>query len=409
MGLSSAGELRQVLREGLVRKGGLAAIDRQIESVRAQHPGDARLHYIHGLILTGRLRQKDAVAHFVTTIRADKTCGPAWKSLIKIRLVEKSADDLCDELVGLAEALAKTKLDWKQIDRRELAAWLGRVHGFLLLREIEIVSASALEHHIAIVRRRLPVKLHADYAVGRQRFIVDYGAQVADIELAVAAKDVKAAQKATTERKELLDRKQDLDRKAETSLQTQKQWASWLEEQLSTSEKRLETLKEDYQALEAAHRRLSGLRLQTQLDAQRLRFDYSRGGFTPLEIDRQPALLRYDQEIQRFDNERFSLRQQASRVMVTARGVLQDRVAATRRYEKATGDLKKTDATLSRWQKALNRSSLKVEQKAATTNNKKRMLKRLARPATFFELDARAEAEHFLQKLGASLSGKPSS
>ena len=406
---TSVGELRQVLRDGLVRKSNLTAVGRQIENVRLQHPHDARLHYVHGLILKGRLRQQEAAAHFIAAIRTDRRCGPAWKSLIKLRLVEKSADDLCDQLVGLAEALAKTRLNWEPTDRRELAAWLGRVHGFLLLNEVEIVSASALEHNFAIVRRRLPAKLHVDYEVGRQRFTVDYDAQVAEIEFAIAAKDVKAAQQATSARQQLQDRKQEVDRKAETVLQTRKQWTSWLEEQLSTSGKRLDVLKEDYQALETADRKLAGLKLQTQLDVQRLRFDYSQRGLTSLEIERQPALARLRQEILRFDNERFSLRQQGARVVATARGVLQARVAATRRYEQATGDLKKTDATLSRWHQAIKRSSLRVEEKATSTSNRDRLMRRLARPATFFESDARAEAEDFLQKLGASLSGKSSS
>jgi hypothetical protein len=401
-----AAELQQILEMGLVQRADLKRVDRRIEQAVVRYSDAPCLHFAHGLILQDRLLRKEAAEEFATAVRLDRSCGPAWRSLIQFRLTEKEPDRLCDDLVEFAEALAKSRLDWRATERHELAVWLGRVHGFLLLDEVQIVSREALNHNLAIVHRRLPQVLHSDYEAGLQKLSTDYDKLLTDIELEIAGDESKTARKTADKLTELKERRQEIKRKSNTAALTKEQWESWLKEQLTTTGKRLEELKQDYEKLEAADRKLISLDLQTELDRQRLRTEYGLQGIAGADIDRQPGVLRMEQERLRYANERLSLQQQAVRVKSAARANIVARADAIRRYEQATGDIREEDATLTRWQQAINRSTLKVKEKAASTASRKRLLRKLSLPTTYFEVDEKVEAQRLLRQFGTTLAGQ---
>ncbi len=102
-----------------------------------------------------------------------------------------------------------------------------------------------------------------------------------------------------------------------------------------------------------------------------------------------------------------SLYQQAFQVADQARGLLQQKHAAIRQYEKVTGQVVRKSDDLKKWQARLEQTQKQVDKKNAEEKKRKRQSRgenRLRSIRTFVPLDPDAESRRVLNWFGSVAS-----
>jgi hypothetical protein len=370
---------------------------------------DSRVEYARGLVLLKQLKHRDAAAAFQAAASSRPPYLPAWQALIRTQLTLKEGDAALEQAERLAAQIADPAVPWSDEVRREAAAWLGRVAGYLALDGVELVDPPALRTaHETRVRLALDEPLWDAWSRGRES--IHRAHQALLKERAAARATIAADQEEQHQGRaaEIEAERTELDEKTETLKLTAREWQAWLDEQLSQTEKKLTALQKDFATLDAAAREVSNeiFRQQQELASLRLRPEVNLPG-TSLASQRslqiQQEALERQTQIARLQAQFDGLAARANTVSAQARALLAQRTAAAKRFERATGQLARQDATLRKWSQLLDKAANRNEPKAAAESNQYRLLSgRLTLVATYFELEPDAERKRLLEEVEAA-------
>ncbi len=201
---------------------------------------------------------------------------------------------------------------------------------------------------------------------------------------------------------ELTGQGEELDQKTESLKMSADQWKTWLNERAGKADEELKTLEEDYKALQQAAEGVSQLIQQTQLDAGRYQTELAVRGILGRDADQQPAMIQLRQEWTKYQVQYQTLEQRASGLLQQARTLMASRALAVKKYQQATGKIVQETQALSLWKKNVEEASSKIESRDPKSAEKS-LTKRLSMPASFFELDEKAELAKLIELAGGTL------
>ena len=402
----AAGEIQKLLESGF-RGGRLdaAAIARLVSSGETV-PQDSRLGYARGLVLLKHLKLREASEAFEQATAAQPPYLPAWRALIRTSLLLHDADRALRHAETLAVQLADAEILWPdEACRQQGAEWLGQVAGYLALAGVDLVEPRPLlRAHEARVRLALGEPRIAAWQRGRDSIHREHQQLLKQRAVARAEITARQEQQHKARAAEIETQKADLDKQGETLQMTSREWQAWLDDVLRRTEKQLGVLQKDYAVLDTAAREISGeiLSARGEMAALRLLPDIrsSDPSGNPTASPRSFAAAELDGRILRLQVQFNALAAKASTVRAQAQRLLAERTAAVKRFERATGQIARQDATLQRWEKLLEKSAAKAEPARATETGEYRSLSnRLTQVATYFELDLDQERQRLLAEV----------
>ena len=394
--------LKTLLEEGIARRGSLDQIAQTVRVARQSDPDDPVFDYAHGLVLLSRVQPAKAVLSFEAALERRPTYLPAWQALLRTRLIHKDMKSFQTEALKLAKLARDAAGVWRdESERVEAAKWLGRAAGFLSLPDGDLLKAEERERFESALKRELGSEFDAIFAGARDTLLEDYQKLQQKLKQEFDKESKDQTKKADTELAELEDRDEELDKKTETLKLTADQWKDWLDQRVKKADQELKTLETQYKTLEQAAQGVSQLIQQTQVDLGRMQTSLSLQGIRGTRMEAQPAVLQLQQELGKYQTQYLTLEQRGANVLSQAQQVLAARAGAVRRYQQATGKIVEQTDAFNRWKKTIEKASQKVvNQNPALLNQS--LKKRLSLPASYFELDEKAELVRLIQQAGGT-------
>ena len=392
-----ASRLEQLLKTGLHGRLDLSRLNRHAAAARRYRPKDPSVAYAYGLVMLKRARIPQATAKFRVALRKSPIYLPAWRALLRTRLVRKDRKSLLREAKRLADTLSNSRIKWSVGGQNDGAEFLGRIVGFLELPKVDFLSAKELAEFDADLKRRLGTKFGPAYAKGKVKLQSDFRQLQAQVARDLIKEKLKSRRKTDEKLSAIEDRKAAADKKEKNLQLTAAQWKSWIGKQSVTARKRLAELQKDYRALQAADARVSRLSTQTTIEIGRLQTEFAVRGIRGSRADLNPGIRRLRQDSIRYRNQRFALQRRAAGVRLQARGVLAAYAGAARNYRNATGKIVKNDASVKRWQGILRKTSANLKKRQRSKEKANLRKNRLSQVASFFELDFEAETKRLLK------------
>ncbi len=95
--------LKTLLNEGLIRRESLNQISQTVQAAKILMPDDPTLDYAHGLVLLSRVQPAKAVECFEAALERQPTYVPAWKALLRTRLIRKEMKTFQTEALQFAK------------------------------------------------------------------------------------------------------------------------------------------------------------------------------------------------------------------------------------------------------------------------------------------------------------------
>ena len=386
--------------DGIVRRVSLSEVARTVQSAKRSVADEAVLDYAHGLVLLSRVQPAKAIACFESALKHNSAYLPAWQALLRTRLIRKDMKNLETQSLQLAKVVQSPEVSWQEeSQRKDAAAWLGEVAGFLALPEAGLMKPEEQRRFEANLQQALGSGFASDFTAGKQTLQKTYEALRKGLESEVDQESENQDKKAEDELAELAGKSDELDEKAESLKLSADQWKDWLDERVKKADDELKTLEAEFQKLDQSAQGVSQLIQQTQLDVARYQTELAAQGIRGRDADQQPAMLQLRQELVKYQRQYQALEQRAARILLQGRQVLAARTLAVKKYQKATGKIVRESETLSRWKKSVEKASDKLESRDSKTVARS-LKKRLSMPASYFELDEKAELSKMIEQAG---------
>ncbi len=390
--------LETLLEDGLVRRVPFSQVSQTVRQARSALPESPIPDYAHGLVLLGRIQTDKAVSRFAAALEREPTYLPAWKALLRTRLVRQQTKSFQDESLKLAK-LAGTKVSvWQSEEqRKDAAVWLGRTIGFLSLPECDVLEPQELSRLEAELKSHLGDDLAADFGLGRDGLLEDRQQLEQSLKKEFAQESARREKKANDDLEDLTDREEELEDKAETLELTADQWKDWLDEAQKKSDQKLKDLQKQYATLDEAGQKISQLIQQTQVSVGRFQTQLAFRGIRGVQADQQPGMIQLRRELSQYQSQYQALEQRATGLVLQGRQVAAGQAAAILRYQQATGKIGRESATLTRWKKSVEKESAKLGNQDHQALEAK-FQRRLSQVASYFELDAKTELKRLIEQ-----------
>lgn len=402
---TATAKIRTILEYGFRRgRRGLQDAGSQARSARLGKGTDPRVSYAYGIVLLKHLKYRGALEQFGSAVEAGNgSYLPAWKAQIRTRFLLKQYDAGLKDAEKLARRLQHPSVPWSDTESRSGAHWLGRVVGYFAIPKVDLVNSETLSSREAVLRKILGEDLEQAFDGGQASIKQEYDEQRANLNLAGAVIEAKQKDKLKQKAEKLESRRQLVKQQAETVEMTAKEWRNWLNEQLELTDKQLSVLKKDHAVLDAATNAISRQMNDIQLEMRRLSVQSqfsSRRGQRQRDRRYERLIQLLDNQLLKYQSQRVALVRRTQGVIAQARSVIAKRSAAMQRYQKATGQLLKTDKTLRKWSMVLKKAKEKQATKAAKESPQARVLaRRLVAISTYFPLDPEAEKQRLLEEI----------
>jgi chromosome segregation ATPase len=326
---------------------------------------------------------------------------PAWQALIESRLQTKDYDGGLEDAEALARLLRNSSTTWSSPhDRTDAAHWLGRMIAACLVAEIEPSQAPPPEFLDVLFRRFFDDELESAYDEGQRAVAGEYREEL--VKLNRLRLDIEQRQKEEQERvqAEFRSRDRQIASESKTVSRTQKEWNTWLDEQLERIEGDLEQVEQDHKILQPALVSLTASLSQVQVEISRLKSE-----LTALNLQRSATifdtqLTPLESQAAQFQTQYVELSSQLQALVVKAGNLATQRQAAMQRYQAATGSLDKRDANLSLQSKKLAQLRKdQVEDAERLAPAVRGQMQRIRRISTYLYLNAEQEKTRLLDEL----------
>ena len=397
---------------------------RQYQFAKGRHPQDPRVDYAMGLVLLKHFDYEEAGKQFQAATEGDRIQYlPAWQAVIHLDILQKDREHFLADTLKLAKLAANPNAEWVGKDQPlGAAAWLGEVCEYLKLPGVDFLEPAQHTAHVEKLTELMTPEQVAAWVEGqpklRGKFVRLFN------EIRKQQQEMKAEIEQTANRKtaRLTDRKKDINQKKDDARKSEAEWKAWYDKQMKQTESQLKTLQKDFAALDTVARRLKGLMAQTQLEIGQLgaalQLQQQNGGtanrtrqfranvttqirakvttinnMTSIDLifgQRQQELLRYQLQY-------AALEQKGRLLTAQARQVVALRQQAALQYKNATGEIVRADKTLDRWEKVVEKSSLKAAAKAENADPLEALEKRRMLVSSYFPLDFDTEKTRVLK------------
>ncbi len=377
---------------------------RHYDAAKEKAKGDPRVDYAFGLVLLKQLHSKDALAQFESVTKSAPDYWPGWQALIWCHFAAKDHAQGYSQLTELARRLAVSKTDLAE--RQASAEWVGQVIAAVQKSADTIKQREALLREDEALKEIFGPELQPSYADGKATVNSLHATLEDDVqqtrELMQAKQDKERAEKGGQVAKDLeasAEKRESLKKSAE-------EWKKTLDEQVANFDKQLSRLEKDYEFLQK--RLVSIAASQLQLNTELALLDQSvkkskdKDTVAPQAIENRKAALGMQQLKYQVDAD-----QSLAATMVVsqkAQVVAMQKVAAIRQYEKATGQLVQSDASLDKWQGRLTKEGEKLKSppkgKPAPVANKINQVRSFH---TYVDLDLALERDRLLDSFGVAI------
>jgi hypothetical protein len=375
---------------------------RHYDAARSEAKGDPRVDYAFGLVLLKQLRSKEALAQFESVTKSAPDYWPGWEALIWCHFAAKDHAQGYSQLKEFARRLADSRSDL--VERQASAEWVGQVIAAVQKSADTIKQREALLREDEALKEIFGPELQPSYTGGKAHVNSLHSMLEEDVqqtrETMQARQEKERAEKEVEVAKDLeasAEKRESLKKSAEELKKS-------LDEQVANFDKQLSRLEKDYDFLQK--RLVSIAASQLQLNNELTLLDQpankSKGSLAPQAIENRKAALGMQQLKYQVEADQ-SL---AATMLVSqkAQAVVLQKVAAIRQYEKATGQLVQTDASLDKWQGRLKKEGEKLKSppkgKPAPVANKINQARSFR---TYVDLDLVLERDRVLDSFSVAI------
>ncbi len=370
-----ARHLKDALNEGFViGPKHLYDAEKHLGLARRAAPVDPRPDYVLGLVLVRQSQVKAAVEKFEAVVKTDEGSRywPAWQGAIWGHLVDKQYEKglaKLDEFAVLVQNAEKP--DEVSEEQRTAARWIGQmIESLTRCAESQKVHDLLVDHQVHLLDT-FGSELSEAVEAGRESI------RDRDFELAQAAGVLRSVSARDKERRNQ-DRLTKIDKdivglgKAKNDAQkSAEEWKEWLDDALAKSDKQLGLFERDYKFLD--QRALSLSQSITFLGQEITSLEFGLNTFNPRNTT--PFVMQNAQfQLLQRQNQMFGYQmdynQNLGRMQYVAQqgnAAMQQRAAAVKQYETATGQIVKKNADYDKWTARLKdeRQKLAVQAPAA--------------------------------------------
>ncbi len=385
----------------------LSKARRQHQSAKRRHPRDPRPDYAMGLVLLKEFEYEEAGKQFQAAAKGDAVHYlPAWQAVIHLDILQKDREGFLRDTFELAKLAADPGAEWIGTNQpRAAATWLGEVCEYLKLPGVDFLKPDQQTAHVEKLTELMTPEMVAAWVEGQPKLRQKYVRVFNEIHQEQQQMKQKLEQSADRKTAALSGRQQELDEKQDDARKSATEWKAWYDKHMKQTETQLKTLQRDYAALDAAARRLSGIIAQTQFEIGQLstvmQLQQQNQGSRAVSLrqanTRNILLGQRQQELLRYQLQYAALEQKAMSLTAQARQVLSARQQAAIQYKNATGEIVRTDKTLDRWKKTLEKSSIKAAAKADEADPVAALEKRRTMVSSYFPLDFDTEKTRVLK------------
>ena len=412
--LAIADELKEAFDVGFqVGPKSIQKAQERFVHVRRLAPGDPRIDYSHGLMLTRQSQMKLAVGQFEAAVaQKGPPLWPAWKAAIWGLLAEKQFESGLNRLVEFAilvhekapeNANGESPEDGDREvseDQREAARWIGQLLEALTQLPESKKYKDLIEERQSRALDALGNELSLSVEDGRELL------RARAFELGMAA-DVARDTVGQLAKRRKLDKELDAISKDKGKTPTTKEeWKKWIDDILAKVDKQLGQLDRDFQSFKQRADALeqSYALASTQLIAIKARMNLAHhehfGHLNMMVLKDQ--LVACNDQITAYQVEYNVVVGQMSDVVERASEIANRRASAIARYEMETGDTIKKNPDLDKWVTRLNAQRPKLAAKPAAKAGKK-AASEIKRPTTLkalMPLDLEHERDEVLASFG---------
>lgn len=399
--------LRKMLDEGTqVGKSHLQAAQRQFEAAqRLRGESDPRLQYGYGLVLLRQFQFPAAAEQFAAAAKHPNTPFlPAWRALVWSSLNAKQQDEALKRLADFARFLNDAPAEVAdKAAKGDAALWIGQVVEALRKTADSPAQVETIAKLDLLLQDLLGDDLLTEYEQG-QWFVQGRYAQLSqDLErLRRQTANQQQVGKQAQQERIALDR-EGVQQKKETLARTADDWKKWLDEQTADFDKQLGQLEKDYNHLDGRAKSLaqSSLLAAREITLLRLRTNIGQKS-SPRQLALDQLIGQRELQIVRYQTDQTANTQQMNLIRQKALQVLDQRAAAVRRYELATGQIVKQNESLKKWNDRLKKEAQRVAESPVGKSTKLSTLEsRLRAFGTYVELDLETEKERLLASFAA--------
>jgi hypothetical protein len=389
----------------------LQEAQKSLTQARRLAPRDPRVDYALGLVQVKQTQIKQAVTQFQAAIAVDHDYWPAWQGAIWGQFVDKRYEPGFKQLIEFSKLVRQAApADETSEMQRDAARWIGQVLAALTLADDAKRNEKLLGAQVDNVVDALGEELWEALEEGRN--------SLTDRELARGQAEGLARQASEKTDKVRRARKAaDLDKTIEETAKAKEDnekskddWKTWLEEGLAKSDKELARLEKDYaflnqraqsldQSITLAGQELTAMQLTISMINPRTANPMAMQNSQQQYIQRQNQLTAYQLDYNATVGRMNDVAQAGS----VAYGRRTEMIA---RYEKATGDLVKKNASLDKWGDRLKNEKKKLDVNKPAKNpkggaNDKQVDKKPVLPSfkTILPLDLQHEKERVMTSL----------
>ncbi|MBS0266264.1 MAG: hypothetical protein JSS02_30320 [Planctomycetes bacterium] len=335
-----------------------------LNQARKIAPHDPRVEYTHGLLLVKQSQLKQAVPHFQAAITENDSYWPAWQGAIWAQFADKRYDTGFKQLLDFTRTIQQVAGDGISEVQRDAARWVGQLLGALAHAEDARRNEKLLAERSEQIEQILGEELMLAVEEGREA--------INERELERAQAAGMARQAAEQHGRLRRDRKSnDIDKNLEGAAKakadndkSKEEWKEWIDEELKKSDKDLGRLEGDYRFLDQRVKALdqSITQLGQELTAMELVMS-TMNPRTTSPAGMQNAQQQYLQRQNQMVTYQMEYNATVGRLTTIAQAgatAAEKRAQAISRYEQATGELLKQNASLDKWSDRLKNEKKKL-------------------------------------------------